>query len=217
MPTDDRVSTTSQNDMPHAGMLLVISGPSGVGKTTITRAITKQFHAQFSISATTRPQTDADIDGTDYTFYDQSTFERMIANHEFLEYARVFEHYYGTPRKAVEQSLSQGRVVILEIDVQGAIQIRKSMPQTFMVFIMPPSEDALLQRLRDRKRESEKIIQRRFSEAKQEMNLAKTSGVYDTFITNDDLDTAIAEVQSRVQKAIARLTHEHDQTRVKPK
>ena len=183
------------------GLVVVISGPSGVGKTTITRALIERFNALFSVSATTRPKTDADIEGKDYYFLSEEEFEKRLGEGEFLEYAKVFDHYYGTPRGPVIAARDAGRIVILEIDIQGGLQIRKSLADAFMIFILPPSEEDLLERLRLRKRESEEVIMRRFREAQHEMETAKSSNAYDVFIVNDDLERAIAEAGKAVENA----------------
>ncbi len=184
-----RLATDTDN-----GMLLVISGPSGAGKTTITRAIERSIpDAVFSISATTRPRTGEDVDGVDYQFMSIEDFERRIKADEFLEHAVYAGNHYGTLQAPVDTQLSRGRLVILEIDVQGAKQVKERMPDAFAIFILPPSEEELLQRLRTRKRESEEIIERRFNLARAEMNEARACGAYDAFVVNDDLDTAIAE------------------------
>jgi len=188
----------------HPGLLFVLSGPSGVGKTTITHAILDRFDAKFSVSATTRPISDMEKDGQDYQFIDEDRFRGLIEAGEFLEHARVFDWYYGSLREPVEATLAQGRIMILEIDVQGAIQVRGTAPEAFMVFIMPPSEEALLQRLRDRSREDESQIQRRFREATREMRAARESGVYDCFVVNDDLDQAIWDVCEAIEGELAR-------------
>lgn len=192
---------------PQTGLLVVVSGPSGVGKTTITRAVVEHFAAVFSVSTTTRPRTEVDVEGRDYHFVDKATFQRMIADDSFLEYARVFDRYYGTPRAPVQRILAQGRIMVLEIDVQGGLQIRQAMPEAFMVFILPPSEDVLLRRLRDRKRESEDRIQRRFQEARSEMKQATESGAYDACIVNDDLDVAIREVINAIRTRLDTARH----------
>jgi len=181
------------------GLLLIISGPSGVGKTTITRGVERSIAASvFSVSCTTRPKTDADVEGVDYHFVDDATFDRMKHEGAFLETADVFGKKYGTPRAWVEEQLKRGRLVILEIDVEGAKQVKAKMPRAFGVFILPPSEETLLQRLRDRKRESEAQIQKRFAEAQREIRDAHESAVYDTFIINRDLDKAIEEAVNAV-------------------
>lgn len=182
------------------GLLVIFSGPSGVGKTTITRAVIERVeNATMSVSATTRPIREKEVEGVDYFFVDKDEFARMESSGEMLETARVFDCFYGTPAGWVRDRLDEGKVVVLEIDVQGAILVRKRMPEAFGVFILPPSEEALLQRLRDRKREPEEVIQRRFAEAQHEIAAAKSSGAYDRFITNDDLDRAIDEAVGAVE------------------
>ncbi|MAX22971.1 MAG: guanylate kinase, partial [Phycisphaeraceae bacterium] len=180
------------------GMLLIISGPSGVGKTTITREVIKQLNAQFSVSMTTRPQTASDTNGLDYQFVTEEEFKSHIANNDLLEWANVFGNYYGTPRKPVETALSSGQIMILEIDVQGAIDVKQNMPDAFGVFILPPHEDVLLKRLRARAREDESIIQKRFQKAKDEITMAKESDAYNVFVVNDVLEDAIKQIVDTV-------------------
>ena len=176
------------------GVLIVISGPSGVGKTTIVKAVKERLKAIFSISATTRPKTDQETDGVDYLFLNEEAFESMINSGGFLEHACVFhKHAYGTPREPVEAALAKGQLVILEIDVQGGLQIRQAMPDALLIFIKPPSEDVLLTRLRGRGRDDEQAIQTRYAEARSEIEKAETSAAYDVFMINDDLEKAIEE------------------------
>jgi guanylate kinase len=187
------------------GLLLIISGPSGVGKTTITRAVERSIPGSvFSVSATTRAKTAADVEGVDYHFVDEDTFDAMVRGEEFLEWAGVFGKRYGTPRKWVEEQLARGRLVILEIDVEGAKQVKQKMPGAFGVFILPPGEEELLRRLRSRKRESEALIAQRFAEAQREMAEAQRCGVYDRFIVNRVLDDAIEEAVGAVRGERAR-------------
>lgn len=182
------------------GMLLVISGPSGVGKTTITRAVERSISdAVFSVSATTRPRTDLDVDGVDYQFMNPPEFDRRVRAGEFLEHAVYAGNHYGTLLGPVEAQLGRGRLVILEIDVQGAIQVKHKMPGCFAVFILPPSEHELLERLRARKRESEQTILRRYELARGEIEKARNCGAYDAFVVNDDLDRAIDEMLDLVR------------------
>jgi len=193
------------------GLLLVISGPSGVGKTTITRAVERSIPGSvFSVSATTRAKTEADVEGVDYHFVDETEFDAMIRDGAFLEWAGVFGKRYGTPRAWVEEQLARGRLVILEIDVEGAKQVKKAMPEAFGVFILPPSEDELLRRLRSRKREDEALIQKRFAEAQREIAEAGRCGSYDAFITNDVLERAIRE-------AVETVTRERDRRKKTPR
>ena len=189
---------------PKPGMLLIISGPSGVGKTTITHAVERELDAVFSVSMTTRPKTAKDVQGVDYRFVSQEEFDRHREAGELLEWAQVFENCYGTPRQPVQESLAAGRIVLLEIDVQGAIQVKRNLPDAYALFILPPSEEALLQRLRNRKREDEAAIQRRFAKAKSEIAKARECGIYDAFIVNDTLEHAVSEAIDHVRRELAR-------------
>ena len=181
------------------GLLLIISGPSGVGKTTITRGVERSIAGSvFSVSSTTRDKTDADVEGVDYHFVTEAEFDRLVAEDDLLEWAPVFGKRYGTPRRWVDEQLRRGRLVILEIDVEGARQVKAKMPGAFGVFVLPPSEEVLLRRLRDRRRESEAAIQKRFAEAKRQIATARAGGINDHFITNDDLPRAIAEAVAAV-------------------
>ena len=186
------------------GLLLIISGPSGVGKTTITHRVRVRLGAVFSVSMTTRPITGEDTDGVDYHFVDEATFKRHRDAGNLLEWAKVFGNYYGTPRRPVEENLAAGRLMILEIDVEGAIQIKKNMPECFALFIEPPTEEALLQRLRRRQREDEQTIRGRFARAKHEIDRARECGAYDAFIVNDDLDTAVDQAVQAVADELER-------------
>jgi len=181
----------STRDRPSRGLLVVISGPSGVGKTTIVHAVKERLNGMFSVSATTRPRSEQEQDGVDYHFLSEEEFTRRLDAGEMLEHAQVFgRHRYGTLRGPVDEALDAVRLVILEIDVQGACLVRDRAPEAFMIFILPPDESALLDRLRGRGRDTEEAIQRRFEEAQREIGLARTRGVYDAFVTNDDLARA---------------------------
>ncbi len=187
MESKHRLASDTEN-----GMLLIISGPSGVGKTTITRAIERSIaDAVFSVSATTRAQTEADVDGVDYHFMNEEEFVARIEAGEFLEHAVYAGNRYGTLRAPVVAQLERGRLMILEIDVEGAKNVKRQIPEAFGLFILPPSEATLLERLRARKREDESVIQRRFEIAKREIAEAQSCGAYDEFIVNDDLDRSI--------------------------
>jgi guanylate kinase len=160
----------------------------------------------FSVSATTRPQRAGEVEGGDYHFVDQRTFQEMRDRDEFLECAEVFgRDWYGTPRRPVMEQLEEGRLVILDIDVQGALQVKDSMPQAYMIFIRPPSEAELLGRLRGRAREDEATIQRRFEKAKWEIEKAETSGKYDGFIVNDNLEEAVEQLCALIRAKAPRL------------
>ena len=174
------------------GLLLVISGPSGVGKTTITRALERRLGGVFSVSATTRPRMEGEVAGHDYYFLSEHEFQQKADDGEFLEHAQVYGEYrYGTPREPVDRQIAEGKIVILDVDVQGAKQVKQAMPNAFTIFILPPNDEELLRRLRQRRREDEESIQRRFQEAKREVAFAEGSGVYDAHIVNDDLERTI--------------------------
>lgn len=182
------------------GLLLIISGPSGVGKTTITRGVERAIPGSvFSVSCTTRAKTPADVEGVDYHFVDDAEFERMKAQGDFLETAGVYGKKYGTPKGPVVEQLRRGRLVILEIDVQGAMQVKRHMPEAFAIFILPPTEDELLRRLRDRKREDEAQVAKRFAQAKAEIDAARAGGVYNVFLVNDHLDQALQRAVDLVE------------------
>ena len=184
------------------GLLVVMSGPSGVGKTTIARAVERAIPASmFSVSATTRAKTAADVEGVDYHFVDEAAFREMIGRGAFLEWAEVFGRLYGTPKDWVDEQLRRGRVVICDIDVEGARQIKAAMPEALTIFVLPPSEEDLLVRLRQRKRESEDLIQKRFAEAKREIAAARQSGVYEHFLVNEALEASIAQAVALVTNA----------------
>lgn len=187
------------------GMLLIISGPSGVGKTTITRAVERSIaDATFSVSATTRRPGPNDVDGVDYHFISEAEFAKRIEAGDFLEHAEFAGNHYGTLIAPVEAQLARGRLMILEIDVQGAQAVKAKMPGALGVFILPPSEEVLLERLRARKRESEEVIQRRYAEARREIASARECGAYDVFIVNDTLEVAIEETLGAVRTERAR-------------
>lgn len=183
------------------GFLLVISGPSGVGKTTITHQVEQRLGAVFSVSLTTRPKTDSDVEGQDYYFVSNAEFDARRNAGDLLEWAEVFGKYkYGTPRQPVEEQLEAGNLVILEIDVQGALQIKEKMPEAYMIFVLPPSDAELLRRLRLRGRDSRQDIQERLAVAKAEIQTARDSNAYAHFIVNDDLQQAIDEACELVEQ-----------------
>ena len=189
------------NEVQADGLLVIISGPSGVGKSTLTNAIIQRLDAALSISMTTRPRTPQDRDGEHYHFVDTATFERLIDEDAFLEHARVYDNHYGTPRAFVEEHLAAGGLVVLEIDVDGATQVHEKLPGLFAVFIEAPSDEALLERLRSRGRDDEATIQRRFGRARAEYQRARDSGVYDAFVVNDEFERAVGEIASLIHAA----------------
>ena len=178
------------------GRLLVISGPSGAGKTSICRALLQQLpDAVWSVSATTRPMRPGDVNGESYEFLTAEEFTRREAAGEFLESAVYVGQRYGTLRHPVEEALSRGQNVVMEIDVQGGIQVAERMPDSVRVFVLPPSPGSLRMRLEGRQTEGREELARRLAEADGEIAVARDSGCYQHFIVNDVLEDAIAEVK----------------------
>ena len=174
--------------------LFVLAAPSGAGKTTLVHALTRNHpELRFSISYTTRPQRRNEANGVDYLFVDVEEFERLRAADALLESATVFDNYYGTSREQVDRHLADGHNVILEIDWQGARQVRESMPECRSVFILPPSRQELERRLRDRRTDSEEVINRRLRDALSDMSHWDE---FDFVIINDDLDRAVADLEA---------------------
>lgn len=178
------------------GTLYVFSAPSGAGKTSLVKALLEQTqNIGVSVSHTTRAPRDGEIDGKDYNFVTQEAFKTLIEQNAFLEHAQVFDNFYGTSQVWVEQELLAGRDVILEIDWQGAQQIRQQMPDMVSVFILPPSREELLKRLTGRGTDSEEIIARRMQDAESEMS---HFGEFDYLVINDDFVLALQELRAIV-------------------
>ena len=177
-----------------SGSLYIISAPSGAGKTSLVKALT-ELDADIAVSTshTTRAIRPGEIDGVDYYFVDKTAFESMIGDSAFLEYAEVFDHYYGTARSSIEARLAEGKDVILEIDWQGARQVRKLMPDHTSIFILPPSREALRERLTNRGQDEDAVIDRRMRDA-----ISETSHYdeYDYLVINDDFETALKDIHN---------------------
>jgi guanylate kinase len=180
--------------MSEERIVVVISGPSGAGKSTIVRETMLRTGAEFSVSATTRRPRPNEMDGRDYHFISREAFQTMIESGELLEHAEVFDELYGTPREPVIKALSEGRTVLLDIDVQGACQVHQKMPSATFILIVPPDEEELSRRLHSRSSEPESELAQRLSEASAEIDAAKASGVYNHVIVNDDLEAAIEQM-----------------------
>ena len=189
------MSACSTSSLQQKGLLLIVSGPSGVGKTTIVHEVIRRLGGEFSVSATTRARTERERDGVDYHFVTPEIFQHWIDTDRFLEHAQVFgRSWYGTLQSPVVRALEDGKLIVLDIDVQGARDVKKRLPSAFTVFLLPPDEPTLLKRLRARRREDDAAIDRRFAEAKKEIEFAKSTSVYDAFVVNDDLELAIDQV-----------------------
>ena len=179
------------------GKLIVISAPSGTGKTTLVkRLLEKESNMIASVSFTTRPRRENEIEGVDYFFVDRSEFRQMVVMDEFLEHATVFDNYYGTQKKIVSNNLQKGLNVILEIDWQGAQQIREKMSDCVMIFLIPPSKNVLLSRLKNRGTDSEEEIENRFNQAVLDLN---ESSKFDHVLVNDQIDQAVDNIVLCIQ------------------
>ncbi len=178
------------------GRLVIISAPSGAGKTTLAKALVGSLSdTVLSVSHTTRPRREGEVEGVDYYFVDKEQFQRMVSADKFLEYALVFNNYYGTSNDAVEGHLSRGTNVLLDIDWQGAREVRRSKRDVCSVFIVPPSMDELEKRLRNRAQDSEAVITHRMRQAVEEMRHYKE---YEYVVVNDDFDQALADLRAIV-------------------
>lgn len=184
------------------GLLIVYSGPSGVGKSTILHEVLKDesLNLEFSVSMTTRLPREGEVDGKDYFFVSKETFKKAIEDDKFLEHARYVENYYGTPRDYVEQERNKGKNVILEIDVQGGLQVIEKCSDCISIFIMPPSIDELRNRLSGRGTEKEEVVNKRIDQAQREMN---QGSVYKYHVVNNEIETSIKEVSDILKKEMA--------------
>ncbi len=181
------------------GQLYTISAPSGAGKTSLVNTLLDTTdNLLVSVSYTTRKKRNGEIHGRDYFFVDEKEFLTLLDTGQFLEHARVFDHYYGTSRDTVESSLNRGCDVLLEIDWQGARQVHEKMPECRAIFILPPSREILIERLRNRGKDSDEVIARRALDAVAEMS---HYGEADYLIVNDDFDVARAELSAIITSA----------------
>ncbi len=180
-----------------APLLLIVSGPSGSGKSTLVQKILELPGTMPSISCTTRARRATEASGKCYDFLSEAEFDAMVARGEFLEYARVFgKHSYGTPKKWLEESRKRGLDLVLEIDVQGAAQVKEKLPESVAIFILPPSRQELERRLRSRAQDSEEEIARRLAKAREE--IAAFGKYYDFCVVNEDVERAGCEAQAIV-------------------
>ncbi|MGG3842429.1 guanylate kinase [Anoxybacillus kestanbolensis] len=179
------------------GLLIVLSGPSGVGKGTVRKALFSQpdIQLQYSISVTTRKPREGEVDGVDYFFKTREQFEQMIRQNELLEWAEYVGNYYGTPIEYVEKTLQEGKDVLLEIEVQGAMQVRKVFPGALFIFLAPPSLSELRKRIEMRGTESEELIRDRLKAAKEELEMMDA---YDYVVENDQVELACERIKAIV-------------------
>jgi guanylate kinase len=190
-------------DYQKEGLLIVVSGPSGVGKGTVCATLRKQMpRLTYSVSATTRAPRAGEVDGVNYFFKTVSEFKQMIENDELIEWAEYVGNYYGTPRRFVEESLKAGKDVLLEIEVQGAMQVKERFPNGVFIFLVPPTMEELKRRITGRGTESEEAIESRLSAASDELKLIEH---YDYVVINDEVEKACQRIQ-------AIITAEHCRT-----
>jgi len=182
------------SDVKHPGLLIVLVGPSGVGKSTISRRLADVLHVSYTVSFTTRPRRPNEDEGKAYHHIDKLEFFRRLDADEYLEYAQVYGDYYATPKHPALDYLADSRDVLLEIDFQGAMQVRYNYADALLVFLLPPDERTLLQRLTDRARDDAEEINKRFRAAKREIHMAKGSRAFDYMVINDNLDSAVEEI-----------------------
>ena len=177
--------------MSERGLLIVLSAPSGCGKSTIVRELIKRrSNLRFSVSATTRAPREGERDGVDYYFVTREKFRDMLAHDAFLEHAQYVDNCYGTPREPVERQLAEGCDVLLDIETQGAFQVKEKCPEALMIFLLPPSFEELEKRLRERGKDSAEVIKNRLAVARRECSRAER---YDYRIMNDDVERAVRE------------------------
>ena len=182
------------------GEIIAVSAPSGGGKTTIVKQILKKFpEIVFSVSATTRPKRESEKNGVEYYFITEAEFKQKINNDEFVEWEKFYDYYYGTFKSVVEENVKYGKSVLLEVDVKGAISLKRIYPEAHLIYITPPSFEELVKRLRERRTESESDIKKRIERAKMELSVKDK---FDYFIDNNDLNKAIKDTSDLINKIL---------------
>ena len=183
--------------MEEKGILFILSGPSGVGKGTVRQKLFEQdTNLKYSISMTTRDKRPGEIDGKDYFYKTKEEFEELIQENQLIEYAEYVNNYYGTPRTYVEEMMELGHDVFLEIEVQGALQVKENFPQGVFIFLIPPSLDELREHIVGRGTESDELVRNRLNEARKEIEMMDA---YDYVVVNDQIENAVRKVQAIVQ------------------
>ena len=190
----------SPKTMTTRGRLVVVTGPSGVGKSTVVQEVLRQTGARFSVSATTRSPRAGEVDGREYRFVDRETFEGLIERGELLEWAEVYGDYYGTPAGPIAEAVAADEIVILEIDVQGGLQVHATAPDATFILIEPPSREVLAERLGGRGSETPEALSRRLAAADEEIATARSSGVYNHRVVNNELAQAVTDVADIIQR-----------------
>lgn len=186
--------------MENKGELIAVAAPSGAGKTTIVKKILKYYpEIIFSVSATTRPKRETETDGVEYFFISEDEFKEKINNGDFVEWEQFYDYYYGTYKSFIENHLNDGKSVLLEIDVKGALTIKKKYPGSHLIYIKPPSYEELVKRLRERQTETEEDFKKRIERAKMELSLEDK---FDYIIPNENLEKAIQETSELIKKII---------------
>jgi guanylate kinase len=184
------------------GRIIAISAPSGSGKTTIVRKVLKDIpELVFSVSATTRKRRKEEKEGADYYFISENEFKKKIDNNEFIEWEKFYDYYYGTYKNIIDNAVSDGKTIILEVDVKGALSLKKIYPDAVLIYIVPPSFDELVNRLVKRKTEDEADLQKRIDRAKMELELKDE---FDYFVDNTELEKAVIETESLIKKIISK-------------
>ncbi len=188
------------------GQLIVLSGPSGSGKSTvISKLLSQRENLYFSVSFTTRQPRAGEVDGVNYHFVDTDRFQRMIAAGELLEYAQYVGNYYGTSLKLIQEHLDRGTDVLLDIEVQGAAEVREKCPQAVLIFIVPPSFEELARRLRGRNTDDEEVIQNRLRQAREE---CRRAAEYDYLVVNDSVPQAVADIEAILRSGECRVQNQ---------
>jgi guanylate kinase len=193
------------NNKPNSkSKIFVISAPSGGGKTSIVKSVLTEFpEIKFSVSATTRPKRANEIDGVDYFFISEEEFSKKIERNEFVEWERFYDYYYGTPKEQISQALESNKSILLELDVKGALNVKKIFPDSILIFIDVPSFDELVKRLESRKTESDADLKKRIERAKMELTYKNQ---FDYIFVNNQLDEVIKEVKKLIKEVINKET-----------